>query len=239
MFGHEVDFAIREHAKAEYPKESCGVIKNGVYIPLVNRAENPKEEFDFDPAVLTEEGIQAIVHSHPDGPDHPSRADMEQQMATGLLWGLVCTDGKETTPPWWWGPGVETPPLIGREFRHGPVGSDGKGDCYALVRDWYKINMGLELPEYPRDNQWWDTGEDMYRANFAASGFEPISLERIQIGDGILAHVLSNVPNHAGVYVGNGLILHHLPNRLSREEPLMRWKNLITHVLRPPSNAAS
>jgi len=47
------------------------------------------------------------------------------------------------------------------------------------------------------------------------------------------------VTNHAGIYIGNGLFLHHLPNRLSREEPVMRWKSLITHVLRPPPNAGS
>lgn len=232
MFGPDVDAAIQEHARACYPRESCGVVKAGVYVPLENLDPDPEHAFDFDRQVLLDPEVQAVAHSHPGGPAHPSETDMRQQMAMALPWGLVTTDGHRAGDVMWWGPGVPTPPLIGRGFRHGPSGSDGCGDCYALVRDWYQTHRGVLLDEFPRDDEWWNKGQDLYAQAIKPQGFVPVSLEDLQPGDGVLAHVLSPVVNHAGIYVGNGLILHHLPNRLSREEPLMRWRHLITHTLR-------
>ena len=234
MFGPEVDEQIQAHALEAFPHECCGVVRNGLYERLANNDPNPAEAFDFDRMVLLDPAVQAIVHSHPGGPAWPSALDMEQQLATDLVWGLVATDGESCQPVMWWGPGVPMPPLIGRDFRHGPSGSDGKGDCYALVRDWYRAERGLILPEVPRDHEWWNKGQSLYTDYLAPQGFSTIPLDQLQPGDGLLMHVLSPVPNHAAIYMGNGLILHQLPNRLSRHDPLGRWHNLVTHVLRAP-----
>lgn len=235
MFGADVDQQIQAHALEAFPNEACGVVRGGVYERLVNNDPNPTEAFDFDREILLDPAVQAIVHSHPGGPAYPSAVDMTQQLATDLLWGLVATDGESCQPVMWWGPGVPMPPLIGRDFRHGPSGSDGRGDCYALVRDWYCEQRGLILPEVPRDNEWWNTGQSLYTDHLHPLGFRAITLDQLQPGDGLLLHVLSPVPNHAAIYVGGGLILHHLPNRLSRREPFGRWQNLVTHVLRAPA----
>ena len=40
---------------------------------------------------------------------------------------------------------IISPPLIGREFRHGASGSDDKGDCYALIKDWYFLEKGVKI----------------------------------------------------------------------------------------------
>jgi len=40
------------------------------------------------------------------------------------------------------------------------------------------------------------------------------------------------VLNHGGIYLGNGLGLHHLTTRLSRQESLPRWRKYIRKVLR-------
>lgn len=234
MFGPDVEAAIHGHAMAAYPHESCGIVRNGIYEPMVNNDPDPANAFDFERAVLTDPAVQAIVHSHPDGPLYPSALDMEQQLAMDIPWGLVMTNGEYCEPTLWWGPGVAMPPLVGRGFRHGPSGSDGRGDCYALVKDWYKIHRGLDMVEVPRDHEWWAKGQDLYTAHLQPQRFREITIEQLQPGDGVLMHVLATVPNHAGIYLGNGLILHHLPNRLSREEPLMRWRHLVTHFLRPP-----
>ncbi len=232
LFGRGVDEAIRKHAVEQYPRESCGIVVNNEYVPLENMLVHGEDAFEFSAEELMRPGLQAVAHSHPNGPNAPSRADMEQQIAMDIPWGLISTTSEYSQDVFWWGPGVEMPPLIGRDFRHGPSGSDKKGDCYALVRDWYSVNQGLSLPEFPRDDNWWDMGQNMYLHNFMNCGFHPISYEDLRPGDSILAHVLSPVPNHAGIYIGNGLILHHLPKRLSREEPIARWKHLITHCLR-------
>jgi len=52
------------------------------------------------------------------------------------------------------------------------------------------------------------------------------------LGDVFLAQVRAPVPNHGGVYLDGGLILHHLEGRLSRREPLGPWRRFVTHALR-------
>lgn len=232
MFGSEIEAAIQAAAREAYPREFGGAIVAGALVVLPNTAAEPETSFDTEMSFFVENEVQGFVHSHPGGPLHPTRKDMEQQLAMGIPWGVCATDGENCAPTIWWGPGVEMPPLIGREFRHGPSGSDGKGDCYALIRDWYRVHREIELDEFPRDDQWWLAGQDLYRQNVEAQGFVPITLQELQPGDVVLGQVISSVTNHGGIYTGNGLILHHLPNRLSREEPLMPWRSHITHFLR-------
>jgi proteasome lid subunit RPN8/RPN11 len=79
--------ALEEHARAEAPNESCGllVLRDGVaerYIPGVNEAGSPYR-FELrmpDPEVwfLEDEGYElAVVHSHVSSPPRPSRTDVE------------------------------------------------------------------------------------------------------------------------------------------------------------------
>lgn len=242
MFNEEIELAIQAEAIARFPLEACGVVLARGFVPLRNMAANPEEEFDCadDVAQMMVEGepILALVHSHIHRPparpanEGPSEADMRQQEAMGIPWGIVCTDGGMCQPTFYWGEGVPIPPLEGRMFRHGPSGSDHKGDCYALIRDYYLQELGIALPAGYRDPSWWTAGQDLYRANFAGAGFRQIAIEDLAVGDVMLAHVLSDRVNHGGIYVGDGLILHHLTHRLSRREPFGRWRNLITHVLR-------
>jgi cell wall-associated NlpC family hydrolase len=44
--------------------------------------------------------------------------------------------------------------------------------------------------------------------------------EQPEVGDIILMQIRSNngVPNHAGIYIGDGLMLHHLYGRLSSRD---------------------
>lgn len=235
MFDPRAIEEFKSHAIHEYPKEACGLIIPTGYVPCLNTSANPEKEWRIDPCVVASyRNVLAIVHSHPDGPDHPSSADMRQQLATGIPFGIVACNGEASLEPFFWGPGVVVPEYLGRPFRHGPTGSDGRGDCYALVRDWYLHEMQIRLPEVPRDDRWWENGADLYSA-FRDHGFRKISIEEIQYGDGILAQIRSPVPNHAGIYLGNGLILHHLAERLSRREPVHGWQKHIIHVVRHES----
>jgi len=43
-----VDKAIKEHALHCYPEEMCGVIQNGVFIPVTNVHESPVDNFTLD-----------------------------------------------------------------------------------------------------------------------------------------------------------------------------------------------
>lgn len=242
IFSFEIEETIRDHAAMCYPEESCGFIINGMYVPKINHAPSgefiiPPEEWPLDGTV-----IQAVIHSHPKGSTTPSRVDMQGQIQTGVTWGIISLELDPDTGEFhfsnimYWGPMVETPPLIGRPFRHGPSGSDGAGDCFALVKDYYKTK-GIEVPEFPRDAEWWSNGGDMYRDNFDQVGFKRISEYELQEGDAFLCQIMSPVPNHAGIFLNNpedgiAVILHHLMNRLSRREPANIYRHCITHILR-------
>lgn len=83
------------------------------------------------------------------------------------------------------------------------------------MREW-----GLELPNPDRPDDWWNDGHsDLYTDNYRAAGFEPVGGD-MQRGDLILMQIRSKnqVPNHAAVYLGDGLILHHLYGRLSSRD---------------------
>lgn len=219
--------AVLEHARREYPRECCGliIVRRGRerYVPCRNTAIGsehfilPGEDF----AAAEEQGtVMAVVHSHPDAPATPSQADRVSCEASGLPWHIVRVDRAElddhsldlqTIEP----SGYQAP-LVGREFAHGVL------DCYALVRDWYRIERGIVLPDFERRDDWWLTGENLYLDNFRAAGFEPVADGApLKVGDGILMQVRSpQHPNHAGVYIDEGFqwMLHHAHGRLSTRE---------------------
>lgn len=223
-------FKMKKHFLAEYPNEACGIItKTGVYKPMHNSSLLPLDNFTFDARELCLVDASAIVHSHPDSDNAPSAVDIQGQIDTAIPWGIISIKGKTITPLYFWGDGIETPPLVGREFRHGPSGTDNKGDCYAVVRDYFKEEKGIILKEYPRDDNWWKDGENFYTDLFTDAGFVSIQQSEAREGDGFFMAINSDVINHAGIYLGSqsGLILHHLAGRLSRREPLGRWVKLI------------
>ena len=82
----EVRAALAEHASAEEPNESCGVLvfldgRAERYVAGRNAAESPfRFELEVDPEVwfLEDEGYElAVVHSHISAPPRPSRTDVE------------------------------------------------------------------------------------------------------------------------------------------------------------------
>jgi [CysO sulfur-carrier protein]-S-L-cysteine hydrolase len=86
---------IAEHARAELPNESCGLLlldgdQAIEYVPGENAAPTPYYfELRLDPetwADLGERDVeQAVVHSHVSSPPRPSRTDVER---IGLWQGL-------------------------------------------------------------------------------------------------------------------------------------------------------
>ena len=205
------------HAKEEYPKEAVGLVhvikgKNR-YFKCQNLAETPDEHFILNPKDYLEAEkkgeIIAVVHSHPKTNPAPSPADKVACEASGLPWFIVNPNTEtwgEYKPEGW------ELPYVGREFSHGIV------DCYSLVRDFYKREFKLQLNDYNRRDQWWEKGENMYLDNFAKEGFKETTLEQITYGDLFLMQLESPVPNHAGIYLGDGVVLHHVQGRLSSRD---------------------
>jgi cell wall-associated NlpC family hydrolase len=124
---------------------------------------------------------------------------------------------------------IEYQNLVGREYVAGRV------DCYAIIRDFYQQNFGIELPNYARPSGFWNADINLYMDRYYKNGFRVIDVHpsEYQIGDVILISYLSKFPNHAAVLVENGQILHHFTNRLSTVDTYKGiWRNNTTAVMR-------
>lgn len=237
----EIEAAIKAHALAEYPREACGLIVAGVYRPCKNLAANSEGEFEIAPAdyLAAGDALQAVVHSHrPALGAFPSAADMRGQIASAVPWGIVMCDGEKAFDLFWWGDQLAPPALLGRTFRHGVT------DCYSIIRDWFRLERGIILKDFPRDDSWWERGEDLYALGFDAAGFRCYgrgpTAQPARVGDVLLYSYHRQAkgrPHHGAIYTGNGLILHH-NSGLSRLETAGRWLPYTTHWLRHESDPA-
>ncbi len=233
MMNEEIKAAIVQHAADTYPAECCGLIiavkRDLEYVRCRNISGN-KDAFVIHPedyAAAEDAGqILTVVHSHPNTSPKPSQADRVACEASGLPWLIVGYPG-DGEPGWsYTEPSGYQAPLIGRQFSHGVL------DCYTLVRDWYARERGITIPDFHRDADWWGKGQSLYVENFEKAGFTRLEGDP-EPGDAFLMQILSNVPNHAAIYLGDGIILHHLHGRLScREVWAGYYRKHTTHVLR-------
>lgn len=215
--GNRIINAILAHAEQEYPREACGLIVHNDnrqrYISCRNLAQEPQDHFMMSPedyAQAEDSGtLVAVVHSHPDATTLPSPLDQAQCDQSQLPWVIVSwPEGDVRTIL----PLAGVKPLLARPFVH------GIWDCYAIVRDWYQLERSIRLPDFARTDDWWSRGENLYMTHYAEAGFTPTG-DAPQIGDVIIMQVRANEPNHAGVYVGNGEMLHHMYGQLSQKVP--------------------
>lgn len=234
---------LRAHAIEACPEEAVGVVlADGSYRPMVNASPDPTKAAllrrpDYID-LLTAGQLRALCHTHPFGPDCPSEPDMITQIEMAIPFVLCSTDGQATTEPFAWGDQlVDDADYVGRPYRH------AVRDCYDLIRLWCRRERGIIIPQIPRQWEWWlnrGTGtKDLYQRFFEYAGFWRIAPEEVRPGDFFIAQIRSAVPNHAGIYIDEGLCLHHLssglahdPSRLSRREPMARWMPYVTHWLR-------
>lgn len=220
-----------DHARACYPEECCGLLVdiNGKaqYFACKNTAADPLQDFRIAPedyAKAEDYGaILGICHSHPDATTKPSDRDLAMCEASGLPWHITSwPEGDLRTIV----PTGAIPPLVGRPFVH------GAWDCYALVRDWYRLERSITLPNFEREDGWWEGEQDLYLDNYAKAGFAAVSGD-LQVGDVILMRVAAKRVNHAAVYLGNGEINHHLYGQLSTKELYSdKWQKRTALVVR-------
>lgn len=231
MFPTDVIAEFKLHAISEWPREAVGLIlEQGegefIYMACDNIAELPEEDAvipakDFARA-HTMGRVASILHSHPKGKIDPSGADMAAQLQWGIPFGVSLSSDDSCSNPFFWGAGVKPADYVGRIF------INGWQDCYALLKDWMKQEMGIDLPVIPHDHYWWEKNQNLYLDNLDASGFRKLGAdEPIQRGDCFLMRIRSKVPNHAGVYEGKGLIVHHIQGMYSIREPLHRHRDFI------------
>lgn len=223
--------ALLAHAKDAYPAECCGLVvqidRKQVYVRCTNTAPEPGEQFRIDPVeyVAAEDKgtIIAIAHSHPDATTQPSQLDIAQCDVSQVPWIIASWpegDIRQIMPS----EGIK--PLKGRPFVH------GIWDCYAIVRDWYRLERDITLPNFERSDGWWDRGENLYMKHYADAGFYAHT-GPLEVGDVILMQYKANEPNHAGIYLGDGKMIHHRYGSLSETVPYGGyWLDRTIKVLR-------
>lgn len=232
--------ALEEALKEDGPFESCGVVVNDEYHPCKNIAQDPKNYFKISSKkmlnLMNKGKIQMVFHSHPNGPSYPSKSDMISQINSGHNFAIIPVEVKEKSAgmPIMWGPDVPRPPLLGRQL------IPGIQDCYTIVRDYYKERLDIDLPDFPRDHQWWEKGENLYEDHFKDADFVEIKINDVtdlKLHDVILMHVGSPVPNHALIFLGNDSVMHHFGERLSEieESGVLIWRRNFAKVVRHKS----
>ncbi|EFP0252758.1 phage tail protein [Salmonella enterica] len=204
---------ILSHAATCAPAESCGYVvrtaRGEQYFPCENLSAEPTMHFRLSPedylSAQASGDIVALVHSHPgdDGQPYLSPADRTLQIQSGLEWWLVCDERIHKFRC--------VPHLTGRKFEHGVT------DCYTLFRDAYHL-AGIDLPDFHREDDWWDKGKNLYLDNLEGGGFYQVHADKAQPGDVLICCFGSPAANHAAIYCGNGELLHHIPEQLSKRE---------------------
>ncbi|MEL6959707.1 MAG: C40 family peptidase [Pseudomonadota bacterium] len=234
----------KRHAAQDAPNEACGLVVSGDYIPCANVADDPASQFKIAAEELAQAyasgTLEGVVHSHPGGPYWPTRADMLGQLETQVPWAIL-VPGEETAElACWWG--GKRPPVFTSDGLHVPRAFLPQvSDCYSIIQDWFLEARGVALMDMPRQWEWWkdlDTYGSLYLENFEQAGFECVSQDPdafarlAEPGDVYLMKIRSKVPNHGGIYLGEGLNLEHIEGCLSHREPMARKVKHITHLMR-------
>jgi len=226
---------ILAHAQETPERECCGfaTVPKGKlrYHPCRNIAVSALE-FQIHPEDYIKaeaDGIVAVVHSHLHGSPEPSMADRAGCEKSGLPWFIIALPTaayKVITPE-----GYKAP-LLGRTFTGGLL------DCFALAKDYF-ASIGIDVPEFEREPDWWEDPDTnlLIPENFAKAGFRILPSESLMPDDVIvMQNGVTAKANHIGVYLGDGVFLHHSKDRLSCRQPYGGyWQKNTSCILRHES----
>jgi proteasome lid subunit RPN8/RPN11 len=222
---------IRKHAIADYEKgiEGCGLIctdptsedwfNANEVIHAKNEAEDPANFYKIDGQSLCRRNVTAIWHSHINGKDEFSPADIEtirKGTQPHILYDVQNDRWRVADPS-------PTAEFIGTQFTY------GVHDCYSIVRAWYRHNQDIELGDYGRSTYknddgtycWQAEGWDLFRENFLKEGAIELAPRGIlQMGDVLLMCLHGCNPNHMAVITDpeKEIMLHQQVTKLSCHE---------------------
>ena len=225
---------IEEHTLKCYPNEMCGFLTTDSFIPLVNKAKDTEKSFSISALDTARyfSDIIAIVHSHTRELKRqeifdlrtPSYADFINQKKLPFPWLIVGCEGITVTDPLQF-PRVPSQEYIGRRFQW------FVNDCYSLVQDFYRFELGIILQDAVITADYEDIRDisGIFLPYIQEYGFIEVKLEEIQEGDLILLDNSGKVDNHLGIYT-NGKILHQ--DMISCIVPFETFLGRIKKVLR-------
>ncbi|MFT4172829.1 MAG: C40 family peptidase [Rhodocyclaceae bacterium] len=232
----EIVSAVLAHAAQCLPRECCGLVVRDAagerYIPCRNIAMR-SDDFEIDPDdfMHAEDAgeIVMVAHSHVFEPARPSLADLVGCESSGLPWLIVqAQSGVHVVIE----PNGFEAPLIGRPYRYGVL------DCWTLVRDWFHQVRGIALDPISAEEGWDKKGLDLFRLHMGAQGFIEIGADEAAPGDVPLMQFGTTVPNHIGVLLEDGRLLHHCKDRDSSVDVFGRhWRQYTVGAARYIGNS--
>jgi cell wall-associated NlpC family hydrolase len=122
--------------------------------------------------------------------------------------------------------------LEGRAFHLGVT------DCFTLVRDFYKKNFDIDMPDFSRPNDWKPEEDNMIDNLYEVAGFEKLDVDLNwppRPADLLVCTVGGAVPNHLVVVLGGNEIIHHKVGMFSAKETMRpAWRRYTSYILRHP-----
>ena len=78
---------------------------------------------------------------------------------------------------------------------------------------------GLMLPDWDRPSLEEFEARPLFDGLWEAAGFHELAADALLLpGDALLMHIGDQQLNHVGVFIGNGMMLHHLRDHLSERD---------------------
>ena len=148
---------IKEHAMKEAPRECCGLIvsngKDVEVLPCNNNSSRPEHHFVIPPrdyvGASSAGKIEAIYHSHPDGPAEFSLADQQNYNATKERFILYSVKDDKFCDSL----EQQNSDLLGRSFKLGET------DCMNIAMDYYRNKFKIKSTYeevWPSDNYYFN-----------------------------------------------------------------------------------
>lgn len=230
--------AMKQASIDAYPYEGCGLIVTSGNKPKLivcpNQSADPRNQFLIGVegyAKAAEEGeVVAVWHSHVEIANTPSEADKHGCELSQMPWFITAVkktdDGFEVSYPNKIEPSGYEAPYEGRPYVFGVF------DCWALIRDYYRREFGVDLEDFNRVEFFWQKGIDVIGENWENAGFKLVTDDSYQVGDLFLIQNSAAMMNHVALYIGNDQILHHCHNRLSRKDTYAGYwhKHTVMHI---------
>lgn len=221
---------ISEHFQSCWPNEGvCFITTEGLLFPR-NIHPSPTTNFKIEPKIYAEQinKLKAIVHSHPStygelDPRTPSPSDINNQIQTGVPWGIASTTASTTSEILWW-PTSKDHELWGRPFIPGVF------DCYTFIQAWYWQKMKITIPEKPYGHNWTDPESSFISDNMCLGKFKQIPKEQAKWGDLLTFRKATNNISHFGIYTGTDRMAHHARGRYSNHERFRKYRPFIYKV---------
>lgn len=234
--------SITTLARATPEHEVCGFVYvdalgDAQILPCPNVSPTPAEDFEIDVAdhvraLHIGQQLLGVYHSHPAGaPTGFSPADMEYADELALPLYLSNPETGAITD---YVPASYVLPLEGRPW------CLGFSDCWETPRVYYRQLHGIHMADYERDESFQHEEQGVILANYEREGFTclPPDWSAVRVNDILMYRTDKALPQHFGVFTGNGHMLHHAQGRLSEVELITeRWQSRLFCVFRHQSLA--